>query len=338
MEPDAKMIPRMANDSRAYRNTLLTLWVILSGIAYFYSKQQNIPSTVATWLAAALFVETAFYLAPGFSYTRTLVDEIEPPIVRAFILTLSALVPYAIYTLGTGTFHWRNLGLLAAIATVVTAWFVVQAGKRPIADVLFVILLVAVSLSKVFKTIYPTLAPKADASILGQLMLIRTGAFAVISIRKMGGINFGFLPSTRDWIIGILCYAAVIPVGAFANTFVHFAEPHLAPGPWWRIAGMALGTFLAILWVVALSEEFLFRGILQQLISARTGALAGLILTSLLFGAVHLPFRAFPNWRFAVMAALIGLFYGIAYMRAKSIRAAMVTHALVVTTWRVFFA
>jgi membrane protease YdiL (CAAX protease family) len=63
-----------------------------------------------------------------------------------------------------------------------------------------------------------------------------------------------------------------------------------------------------------------------------------LIVASLLFGSVHLWYRAFPNWRFAVLAALEGVFYGLAFRQARSIRASMVTHALVVTTWRVFFA
>jgi membrane protease YdiL (CAAX protease family) len=53
---------------------------------------------------------------------------------------------------------------------------------------------------------------------------------------------------------------------------------------------------------------------------------------------VHLPFRQFPNWRFAILAGVAGIFYGLAFLKAKSVRASMVTHALLVTTWRVFFA
>ncbi|HVX67819.1 MAG TPA: CPBP family intramembrane glutamic endopeptidase, partial [Bryobacteraceae bacterium] len=100
--------------------------------------------------------------------------------------------------------------------------------------------------------------------------------------------------------------------------------------PWWATAAIAAGTFLGMLWVVALREEFFFRGLLQPWL--------GLIATSLLFGSVHLPFRDFPNWRFAVLAAVAGVFYGLAYRSARSVRAAMVTHALVNTAWRVFFS
>lgn len=286
----------------------------------------------------AALLEVAFYIAPGFVWSRSLVESIEPPPVRAFVLMVTGVVPYAIYSIGTGTFHWRHFALLVAIATIVSSWFVVQSGKRALVDILFVALLAAILLSKVFDQIYITLARKATADILGQLMLIRTGAFAVLSIRKMGGIGFGFVPTARDWTTGVATYLALMPVILMVNSYLHFAAPRMAPGPWWRIGILALGTFLAFLWVVALSEEFVFRGILQQVISKRAGSIAGLILTSILFGLVHLPFRGFPNWPWVVVATIIGLFCGFAYKRTGSIRSATVTHALVVTTWRVFFA
>ena len=90
--------------------------------------------------------------------------------------------------------------------------------------------------------------------------------------------------------------------------------------------------------MVALSEELFFRGLLQQWLEEWTGtAWAGLLLASLAFGAVHLGFRQFPNWKFASLAAIAGVFYGIAFRRGGGIRAAMVAHALVVTTWRTLF-
>jgi hypothetical protein len=60
--------------------------------------------------------------------------------------------------------------------------------------------------------------------------------------------------------------------------------------------------------------------------------------TSLLFGLAHLWFRSFPNWRWVPVAAVLGWFCGRARNQAGSIRAGMVTHVLVVTTWRAFFA
>jgi len=57
-----------------------------------------------------------------------------------------------------------------------------------------------------------------------------------------------------------------------------------------------------------------------------------------LFGLAHLPFRGFPNWRAVSIAGVLGLFCGLALIKARSVKASMVTHALVVTTWRMFFS
>jgi hypothetical protein len=51
----------------------------------------------------------------------------------------------------------------------------------------------------------------------------------------------------------------------------------------------------------------------------------------------HLWLGSFPNWRWVPLAATLGWFCGRARNQAGSIRAAMVTHTLVVTTWRAFF-
>jgi hypothetical protein len=174
--------------------------------------------------------------------------------------------------------------------------------------------------------------------ILGQLMWIRTGIWAVLSLRGATGIGFGFLPTLRDWSCGIRYYLYFLPVGlplALWTGLLRFQPRELE---WWQTAAMAVGTFLGMLWVVALGEEFFFRGLLQQwLCRWLRNSTAGLIVTSILFGLVHLPFRGFPNWRFALVAAVAGAFYGRAYARSGGIRAAMVVHALVNTTTRLLF-
>jgi membrane protease YdiL (CAAX protease family) len=169
------------------------------------------------------------------------------------------------------------------------------------------------------------------------LFWIRTGIIVILRTRPQPGLNFGFIPSAREWKVGFLCYAALLPPLSVVLLATGFAR--LAPvSPLWKLALVAAGTFLGILWVVALGEEFLFRGLLQQWVERWTGsAIAALLVASTLFGLVHLGFRQFPNWRFAVLAALAGLFYGTAFRRGGGVRAAMVCHALTVATWRALF-
>jgi membrane protease YdiL (CAAX protease family) len=202
-------------------------------------------------------------------------------------------------------------------------------------DSVFLVLMAAPVLFRVFQMLYADPYPKLDASILGTAMWTRTGIIAVLVIRRLEGVGFGFVPSKRDWLVGLRNYVFFVPIGLGLALLVGFIKLRPEPQNW----ALGLGTFLGIFFFVAASEEFFFRGFLQQLIERATQSqTTAIIIASVLFGLVHLGFRRqFPNWQFAVLAAVAGLFYGRAYVKTGSIRASMVTHALVVTTWRVFF-
>jgi CAAX protease family protein len=328
----------MRNDAREYRVTLLSLWVVLSAIGYIYSIQQHIPTRLTIFFLLAALVEIAFYLMPGFGWTRGAIERIEPPPIRALVLAISAILPYLIYSLGTGTFHIRYFGLLAILVSVCAGWYVFNERRGVWVDLLFLLYMAGVFLSGAFNRIYVELASKAPAQLLGHLMWIRLGIFAVLSIREMGGIGFGFLPAREDCIIGLEQFALFLPAAVLVAWLVGALRPHVWSGIWWKDVVYAIGTFLGIFWVVALSEEFFFRGMLQQILSAKfRSRILGLVGASVLFGLAHLWFgHRFPNWRQAALAAVLGLFCGIAYIRAGNIRAAMITHACAVTVWSLF--
>ncbi len=154
----------------------------------------------------------------------------------------------------------------------------------------------------------------------------------------MDGTRLGFLPSKSEWRAGIQQYLCFLPLGAAIAYLLRFAHFHPQPLVWWKFLFFGAGTFLGMLWVVALAEEFFFRAFLQQLLARRLrSGTAALISAAVLFGLAHLWFRAFPNWRFAILASVAGVFYGLAFVQGRSVRASMVTHALVNTTWKLFF-
>ena len=130
-------------------------------------------------------------------------------------------------------------------------------------------------------------------------MWIRTGAFALLSVRRVQGVGFGFWPSLREWKIGALFFLLMLPVVAALAWWIGFAKFHPPEASWIRTPVNILLYFFGGLWVLALGEEFFFRGLLQQWM---TGWLrnewAGLIVTSLLFGSVHLWYRSFPQLAF----------------------------------------
>jgi membrane protease YdiL (CAAX protease family) len=151
----------------------------------------------------------------------------------------------------------------------------------------------------------------------------------------MEGINFGFVPARTDWVVGVRNFLYFLPLGFVLGYWLDFFSLRSPLDRMWPL--LFVLTFLAFLWVVALAEEFFFRGLLQQLLARITSSeWFGLIAASVIFGLAHLWFGEFPNWKFVPIATCAGLFYGRAYMQARSIRAAMVTHALVVAVWKVF--
>jgi membrane protease YdiL (CAAX protease family) len=315
---------------------LPVLWIIGAVASYVYAIQQNIPVVTALRVLPAFLFEVSFFYALGSEQLRARFEKL-PPAVVALTLTLAAVVPYTIASLALGSFAAYSFLAIAGLSGVVSFWYVLLPHK-PTADVLFLLLMGAVILARVFPHLYASPIPKLQLPVLGQAMWIRTGAFAMLSIRRVGGVGFGFWPNRKEWAIGTLFYVAFLAVAIEIAWWIGFGKPRMPLG-WEKTTLYAVATFFGILWVVALGEEFFFRGLLQQWtarwLSSQT---AGLIVTSLLFGAVHLWFRSFPNWRFALLAGIAGIFYGMAFQRAQSIRASMVAHALVVTTWRIFFA
>ena len=250
-------------------------------------------------------------------------------------MVASSVLPYAIYSLGTGVFEWKSAGAIVVLAALPALWYVVL-GANAAADAGFLLLMAAPILLKIFHDLYDDPMPRLQLHVLGTMMWYRTGIIAVLSLRRMQGIGFSFIPKRREWRIGVRNYLLFLPVGIAFAIGIGFVRPGVVAVNWQTLA-IACATFIITLWVLAAAEEFFFRGLLQQLLTRKLGMeTLSIVLASAIFGAAHLGFRDFPNWKFALLATCAGLFYGRAYAQAGSVRAAMVTHALVVTTWRVF--
>jgi membrane protease YdiL (CAAX protease family) len=214
----------------------------------------------------------------------------------------------------------------------VSFWYVALPAA-PASDAAFLVAVAAVYLSKIFDRIYLSPVPKLSISVLGHLMLIRTAALAVLIFRENVKAEFRFLPNRAEWLAGLRWFGMMLPIIGLAYWGLRLVQ--LRPHP--NLLG--IGIFPLILWVVALSEEFFFRGLLQQWLEQWTGnSNQALIVASLVFGAAHLGFhRTFPNWRWAIVAAILGLFCGLAWRKSRTVQAPMVAHALIVTVWQVFF-
>ena len=292
---------------------------------------------MAAVLPAFLF-EAVFYLGSVFEETRLWFSTFRPKRLQAAVLWLSAVIPYVILSLGSGTFQRNAFYLLVLLTGVLAFWHAVLP-RRFAYDVGFLLIAAAPLVTRVFPRLY--LEPYGEnlqVDILGHLMWLRLGIAALLVLREWDPGAFGLWPTGREWRLGVVYYlAAILPIIGLALALhdVRFAP---LPGPWWRVAGIGIGTFFGILWVVALGEDLLFQGVITRALHNAWGsAVAAVLIAAVLFGSAHLWYHQFPNWRRAAVVVPLGIACGLLYLRSGSVRASMITHALVVATWRMFF-
>lgn len=272
-----------------------------------------------TWVAVAVLVEAAMYASMARESWRRR--------WQRRMLVVAAPLSCALYHVALPVSSLKSVLGLGAMAAVFVG-LSPSLSRRRHGWIWVTALAAAPILLKTFRLFYPP-AGELRMEFLGQLMWIRTTVITVLRDLEPEGVHFGFWPQAREWKTGFLYFVLLMPVALALAWATGFAQPALPEGPWAWTAARAAAVFFGILWVVALSEEFFFRGLLQPRI--------GLWAASALFGLAHLGFREFPNWRFAVVAGAAGVFYGLAYRAGGGIRASMVTHALTVTAWRTFF-
>lgn len=330
-----RRMPRFPRFPKSVWIALAAIWLAASASAWFLLPQ-HIPFAIRIPFLIAACIELFFFVPLGWASVREdLLGRFTAPQI-ALGMTLSAMLPFLVYTVGTGVVSVKGFLLLAFLALLVSFWYVLLPGGK-LRDAGFLLLVAGVTLSGVFREIYPDAAPKLQAEFLGRILWIRLGIAAALLLRRMAGTGFGWWPSLREWRIGTLGFLALFPVLFLLGWWVEFFTLREPSHSWPMLAAITVGTFFGMFWVVALSEEFFLRGLLQQWLCEWSGSFrAGLLLTSLISGALHLPFREFPNWRFALLATVAHAAYGYIFGKAGGIRAPMVTHALVVVVWRVF--
>ena len=305
--------------------------------ALYLLKQHPQSHWIMNAALPAFLVEAIFYLASMFEATRAWFRSISSRRTQGALLWISALVPYLILSLPTATFQRNAFYLLALLCGVFAFWYV-YTPRRLAYDIGFLVIAAAPIVERVFGRVYLSAGDHLRMDILGHLMWIRVGVMALLVLREWDPGPFSLWPEASEWKIGLLYYVAVLAPIVFVATALHDVRFAPLQEAWWRFAAVAIGTFLAMLWVVALAEELLFRGVIERAFYDhwRSPVLAVLV-SAIIFGAAHLWFHQFPDWRRAVVAAVLGVACGIAYVQSGSVRAPMVTHALVVATWRVLF-
>ncbi len=314
-----------------FRAALLTGWLVLGAAGVLYAHWKGIPNWAAFPVLAAFLIVYPFYLLPAFPAVR---DRLAGKSLVAYLLA-AALLPYFACCAGAVAFDWQSVLRLTALAVAFGLWYIVLP-VNILVDLGFLAMIPAVLLGKYFEPVYRSLYPPfKDIVFLGHITLIVLAVTVLMVERRVYAPDYGFLPNAHEWRIGVVHFVyfliCALPVGLMLGA-MNLGKP----APVWKVGAM----FIGFLWTVALSEEFFFWGVLRQWIedwtSTRRAAWLG---TAFTFGLVHIGFAGkFPNWRWVILAAILGIFCGRARNQAGSIKAGMVTHALVFAAWRGFFS
>jgi membrane protease YdiL (CAAX protease family) len=317
----------MQASTRNFLIACLAGWAILIAAAIVYARRYGLAPSIAVPVVAAILIEFIFYLVTGFEELR---EYFKPPWIVA-----SALLPYLVYAIPTGRFELLPFLALAAIAAIIAYWYIVLP-PIPWVDLGFVAFASAVLLSGVLKHfIYISPVRHVPVDVVpGHATLIHVAVMSILVVRRFPGINYGFLPTRKEIVAGALNFLYFLPFGAVIGLSLKIFK-YRGQSPW-----LAPVLFLGYFWMVALSEEFAFRGVIQQTLDRLIGnRYVARLVSCVAFGFVHLWFPGgFPNWRMMLIASVAGWFYGRAFVQGGGIRAAMVTHALTVTVWLVWLA
>jgi membrane protease YdiL (CAAX protease family) len=161
---------------------------------------------------------------------------------------------------------------------------------------------------------------------------LAVAGFLVLRKTKNVGYNIGWGSGWSLHVFGSLALFALIaiPLGIRMHFIAFSPRVH----EWKTFVPLAIG----ILFFTAWPEEFLFRGLLQNLLSQTSKSETfGWIAASILFGFSHITNMGFPNWRYVLLASIAGLFYGWTWRKTGSIFASAIVHGCVDVLWHFLF-
>jgi membrane protease YdiL (CAAX protease family) len=252
------------------------------------------------------------------------------PVAARLALPAVLATPWLLVALGAGTFHlrWLAVYLLAPVTIAALLEAASKVDPEQHGHWLDFLVLLPLGLAVDLRWLEPAWPP--HLSVLGKLTLLDAGLYGFLSVRQLSGVGFELRLRERDARTGLREFAFYAPIAIPLGLALGFLHWHARVYHPWLLAPMWLFTFFA----VALPEEIFFRGWMQNLLERRLGRLSALLVTACVFGLAHFNKRAVHfNWRYVLLAAIAGVFYGRAWREERRIGASSITHATVDTLW-----
>jgi membrane protease YdiL (CAAX protease family) len=323
---------RPANGRRSRIATVVVFALLLAG---FWAEFRD--STIAQPLRehiVSAFLCLALLLAPlwffGFGAANLLRSALGKRWQRVAMASLGCL-PYLVFSIPRHEFHWALAAAMAGYPVVLAA---VLAWPEAGPGFSWRDALVLLSLAAVLELRLLTPAwPYTGLGSLPKLYLADVALYLYLVVRGIEGMGYSLVPGGKSFLIAAREWALFAPFGiglGLALKFIAFHPRLPSPG---HVAAAVMVIFL----LTAVPEELFFRGILQNLLEPRLGRNGALVLTSMLFGLSHFHKGAMFNWRYVLLAAIAGIFYGRAWSAERKIVTSAMTHTAVDVIWGLWF-
>lgn len=305
-----------------YAALLVAFWLVAQRFGMGERIGGHFPSAFASFVLLL-----APYWGFGFGAAGVLRRRLSSPTARVLAPGL-LLVPYLVFVLPRGEFHWYYALVLFAIPVGLAAMFEFVPPPGPGLAWQDVVALVVVGAPVEFRLLAGAW-PHPGLSALPKFEMLLSALYAFLVVRRLENVGFDFRARLRDLAIGLREWAFYAPIAiglGLALRFIHFVPRRTG-------AGTFAAAYLITFFFVAIPEEFFFRGLLQNLLEPRLGHTRALIVAAVIFGLSHfnkpLPF----NWRYVVMAAIAGVFYGRAWLDRRRLTCSAITHTTLDVVW-----
>ena len=281
---------------------------------------------VALAIASALFGFELFLAAPSvLSRTQQMLGG------GSFVVGLVPLVAVVIYSSAVGG-NWKTLlgGVLYVVAPFLLLTSVSGRAPGQWEDYAAIVILWLPLWLQWLYRVFPY--PPQLTHVLSVLLALSAGIAGFILLRRLDGVGYAL-----EWRRGFAWnfafhFLLFIAIAAPLGMRLHFLlwSPSIR-----RLQPLVI---IGIFFFTAWPEELLFRGLLQNLLSRTLdNEWAALMVTAIIFGFSHILHAPVPNWKYVLLAAIAGFFYGRAWMKTRSLVPGVLMHALVDISWHVLF-
>lgn len=280
-------------------------------------------------LLAALLTLLPFLAVAFFARDLAGLPQRLPLIARIFGPAVLC-VPYLLVSDSYGTFRWRWFALYLLLPIMISG-IMSQASRADPEQhgnwrdfLILGVLGLAVDL-RWFEHAWPP-----HLAVFNKVLLLDAGIYGFLLVRQLDGVGFDLRLRLNDVRVGLRELVFYAPMAIALGLSLGFLHLHTS----WPRLGQLAGAFVFTFFFIAVPEELFFRGWLQNLLERRLGRYPALFLTAALFGLSHWNKRtAHFNWRYVLLAALAGIFYGRAWRQDRRVGASAITHASVDTIW-----